>query len=91
MEENIRTRKRIFEKILMLEGTDNKRNWEMLCSSGKSLVPFIGAGISAWCYPTWDSLLKGVVEDFFSKKCADVVSDALSCCEKPDVKNQKKK
>ena len=89
MEENIRTRKRIFEKILMLEGTDNKRNWEMLCSSGKSLVPFIGAGISAWCYPTWDSLLKGVVEDFFSKKCADVVSDALSCCEKPDVKNQK--
>lgn len=44
MEENIRTRKRIFEKILMLEGTDNKRNWEMLCSSGKSLVPFIGAG-----------------------------------------------
>lgn len=88
MEENIRTRKRIFEKILTLEGTDNKKNWEMLCSSEKSLVPFIGAGISAWCYPTWDSLLKGIVEEFFSKKCADVVSDALNCRENPDVKNQ---
>lgn len=66
-----------------MEKGENRKNWEMLCCSGKPLVPFIGAGISAWCYPTWNALLKKVVEENFPEKCADVVARALHCKSKP--------
>ena len=81
MDNGIRIRQIIFERLM--ERGDNKKNWEMLCCSNKPLVPFIGAGISAWCYPTWDGLLKKVVEENFSEICADVVGRALCCTEKP--------
>ncbi len=81
MNNGIRVRQIIFEG-LMKKG-ENEKNWEMLCCSNKPLVPFIGAGISAWCYPTWNALLKEVVEENFPEKCADVVTRALDCKEKP--------
>ena len=77
MNNGIRVRQIIFEGIM--EKGENRKNWEMLCCSGKPLVPFIGAGISAWCYPTWNALLKKVVEENFPEKCADVVARALHC------------
>lgn len=75
MESNIQVRSIIFEKLMKIER--NQRNWEMLCSSDKPLVPFIGAGISAWCYQTWDSLLKEVVKENFSEECSKIVVEAL--------------
>jgi len=81
MDNGIRIRQIIFERLM--ERGENRKNWEMLCCSNKPLVPFIGAGISAWCYPTWDGLLKKVVEENFSEVCADVVGRALRCKEKP--------
>ncbi len=83
MESGIRIRKMIFEK--MMEEHGNGKNWEMLCCSEKPLVPFIGAGISAWCYPVWDDLLTKIVEDNFSGECADIVRKALKEEENPDV------
>ncbi len=83
MESGIRIRKIIFEK--MMEKHDNEKNWEMLCCSEKPLVPFIGAGISAWCYPVWDDLLTEIVEENFSEECADIVRKALKEEKNPDV------
>lgn len=84
MENNIRVRTNIFNKLMEIE--ENHRNWEMLCSSDKPLVPFIGAGISAWCYPMWDTLLKDVVKKNFSEECAKIVAVALQGWEtKPDI------
>lgn len=85
-------RKIIFEQLMKDDG--NRRNWEMLCCSNKPLVPFIGAGISAWCYPTWNKLLIGTVKEKFSGPCAEIVKRALECGEKPnfgDSEEQKQK
>lgn len=88
MESNIRVRSNIFGKLMKIGW--NQRNWEMLCSSDKPLVPFIGAGISAWCYKTWDLLLKDVVKDNFSEECSKIVVEALGYWEhKPDVEEEK--
>lgn len=81
MNNGIRVRQIIFEGI-MKKG-ENRKNWEMLCCANKPLVPFIGAGISAWRYPTWNTLLNIVVKGNFPEKCADVVARALNCKEKP--------
>lgn len=87
MDSNIQVRSIIFEKLMKIER--NQRNWEMLCSSDKPLVPFIGAGISAWCYQTWDSLLKEVVKENFSEECSKIVVEALQHWEhKPEVKEK---
>lgn len=87
MESNIRVRSDAFDSLMVIE--QNERNWEMLCSSDKPLVPFIGAGISAWCYKTWDSLLKDVVEENFSEECSKIVVEALQHWEhKPDVEQK---
>lgn len=83
MNNGIRVRQIIFEELMKKQLGDNERNWEMLCCSNKPLVPFIGAGISAWCYPTWTGLLKKVVGDIYPEKCLDVVTRALSCKKKP--------
>ena len=84
MENNIRVRTDTFEKLMEIE--ENRRNWEMLCSSDKPLVPFIGAGISAWCYPMWNALLQDVVKENFSEECAKIVAAALQSWEdKPDI------
>ncbi len=84
MENIIRVRTDTFEKLMAIE--KNRRNWEMLCSSDKPLVPFIGAGISAWCYPMWNDLLKDVVKENFSEECAKIVAAALQSWEtKPDI------
>lgn len=85
MEDGIRVRKIIFDQ-LMAKNNHNKRNWEMLCCSGRPLVPFIGAGVSAWCYLTWGELLKKVVEDNFSSTCAEIVDRALMCEDLPHLK-----
>ena len=87
MESNIGVRTRIFKSLMEIE--ENYKNWEMLCSSDRPLVPFIGAGISAWCYYTWDSLLEKVVRENFSKECSKVVVEALKCWEdKPDIEKE---
>ena len=88
MEDNIRNRAKAFSNLIA-DGK-NKRNWELLCSNDKPLIPFIGAGISSWCYPMWDKLLKNVVEKNFSAECAKIVSKALRCGkngEKPSIKD----
>lgn len=87
MESNIRVRSNAFDRLM--EIGDNQRNWEMLCSSDKPLVPFIGAGISAWCYKTWDCLLEDVVEENFSEECSKIVVEALQHWEhKPNVEQK---
>lgn len=86
MQNGLRMRKQVFEALLELE--DNKQNWEMLCSSSHPLVPFMGAGISAWCFPTWKNLLTNIVSEHYSEKCADIVEKALECTELPHVTNQ---
>lgn len=65
MQNGLRMRKQIFEELLELE--NNKQNWEMLCSSSRPLVPFMGAGISAWCFPTWKNLLTNIVSEHYSE------------------------
>ena len=77
MEDNIRIRAQAFSNLIRRD--KNKRNWELLCSSDKPLVPFVGAGISSWCYPMWDELLEDVVKKNFSPDCAKIVGKALRC------------
>jgi len=89
MENGIRIRKIIFEQLMKEDG--NRKNWEMLCSSDKPLVPFIGAGISAWCYPTWNDLLIKTVEEKFSEPCAEIVRRALECKGTPNIEDDEKK
>lgn len=87
MENGIRIRNMIFEQLMDKQKYScNRKHWEMLCSSDKPLVPFIGAGISAWCYPTWNELLTDIVKDKFSEDCADIVNKALNCKVQPNVK-----
>lgn len=86
MQDGLRMRKNIFEELLELE--DNKQNWEMLCSSSLPLVPFMGAGMSAWCFPTWKRLLSNIVTEHYSEKCAAIVEKALECADLPHVSNQ---
>lgn len=69
-------RNSIFEALL--EKGKNRKNWEMLCCSEKPLVPFIGAGMSAWCYrTTWEGLLEKIVAENYSQKCVEIVRKAL--------------
>lgn len=77
MEEGFKARNRVFEKLMDIE--NNKVNWERLCCANKPLVPFMGAGTSAWCYPMWNQLLENIVEETYSKKCAEIVKTALEC------------
>ena len=86
MENGIRIRKTIFDRLM--EDSGNRITWEMLCSSDKPLVPFMGAGISAWCYPTWNELLIGTVKEKFSQPCAEFVEKALGCIDIPDLENK---
>lgn len=83
MENSIKIRKMVFDEMMSRHG--NKRNWEMLCCSDKPLVPFIGAGMSAWCYPTWNQLLKKIVVENFPEICGDIVEKALKCPKAPDL------
>lgn len=70
---------------------DNRENWEKLCCSNRPLVPFFGAGISAWCYPTWNNLLKDIVEKVYSPQCAENVQEALDCKICPKFDSELKK
>lgn len=83
MDNGLKVRQILFESLL--EEGKNRENWEKLCSSNRPLVPFVGAGISAWCYPTWNNLLKDIVEKIYSPKCAEYVQAALECKETPKV------
>jgi len=85
MDNGLRVRQILFENLLNEPG--NRENWEKLCCSDTPLVPFVGAGISAWCYPTWDNLLKDIVEEVYSSQCSEIVQQALSCDEKPNVEH----
>lgn len=87
MKDGLMKREEIFDK--MMESEETRKTWEMLCGSQKPMIPFIGAGVSAWRYSTWKDLLKEIVEKTYSQKCADIVYQALSCTEKPNVKNEK--
>ena len=95
MKNGLKKRKELFEKLLdmefdsTLEGKRKQNNiyWEMLCCSSKPLVPFVGAGVSAWCYETWKGLLKTITKEIFSEKCLNIVNEALKCEEKPYVEN----
>ncbi len=78
MENIIWVRSNIFDQLM--EDEESHKNWEMLCSIDKPLVPFIGAGISSWCYPMWDDLLKDVVRKNFSEECSRIVVKALQRC-----------
>lgn len=84
MEEGFKVRRRIFERIM--EKEDNKVNWERLCCADKPLVPFMGAGTSAWCYPLWNTLLEQIVEETYSKECVELVKRALECSKKRTTK-----
>jgi len=86
LENGIRIRKTIFDRLM--EDSGNRITWEMLCSSDKPLVPFMGAGISAWCYPTWNELLIGTVKEKLSQPCAEFVEKALGCIDIPDLENK---
>lgn len=86
MDNGLKVRQILFESLLK-EG-DNKKNWEKLCCSARPLVPFIGAGISAWCYSTWNDLLRDIVGKVYSSQCAEIVQKALACKTIPKVKNQ---
>lgn len=91
MESSIRVRKMIFDELM--EVGNNREHWEMLCCSEKPLVPFIGAGLSAWCYPTWGNLLMEIAAQAFSQKCAGIVKQALALQKnerKPHIRNVSK-
>lgn len=85
MNVGVKVRQILFESLL--DDGDNRKNWEKLCSSRRPLVPFVGAGISAWCYPTWNALLKSIVEKIYSPECAEIVEDALSCEKNPKLED----
>ncbi len=87
MDNTLKIRQKSFDKLLNRGQRKNEKNWEMLCSSQFPLVPFIGAGMSAWCYKTWSRLLKDIVAENYSAMCADIVDKALNCTEKPDFKD----
>ena len=81
MDNTLKIRQKSFDKLLNRGQRKNEKNWEMLCSSQFPLVPFIGAGMSAWCYKTWSRLLKDIVAENYSAMCADIVDKALNCTE----------
>ena len=83
MNDSLKVRHKCFEELLKLGEKTNEKNWEMLCSSKFPLVPFFGAGISAWCYKTWGNLLRDIVSEIYSGMCAQIVNDAINCKEKP--------
>lgn len=83
MDNGLKVRQILFESLLDEE--DNRKNWEKLCCSRRPLVPFVGAGISAWCYPTWNNLLKSIVEKVYSPQCAEIVQEALACEKNPEL------
>ena len=83
MQDVLKARKHMFDK--MLEYADNRKNWEMLCCSDKPFVPFIGAGVSAWCYPVWKQLLVDIVREIYSDQCVEYVNDAWECKDNPNV------
>ena len=91
MDNTLKIRQKSFAKLLNRGQRKNEKNWEMLCSSQFPLVPFIGAGMSAWCYKTWSRLLKDIVAENYSAMCADIVEKALNCTEKPDFKDASNK
>lgn len=83
MDNGLRVRQILFESLL--DEGDNRKNWEKLCCSRRPLVPFVGAGISAWCYPTWNNLLKSIVEKVYSPQGAEIVQEALACKNNPEL------
>lgn len=83
MDNTLKIRQKSFEELLKCGGGENEKNWEKLCSSEFPLVPFFGAGMSAWCYKTWNNLLKDIVAETYSPKCADIVAEAMECDKKP--------
>ena len=83
MQDVLKMRQKIFEETL--DYGENRKNWEMLCCCDNPLVPFLGAGISAWCYPTWKKLLIDIVREVYSEKCVDYVNDAWECTEIPSI------
>ena len=85
MDNGIKIRENIFED-LMKEG-NNRKHWEMLCCSNTPLVPMVGAGMSAWCYPTWDTLLTDIVKEKFSNECRDVIAEVLGFIYMNEKKN----
>ena len=78
MNDSLKVRHKCFEELLKLGEKTNEKNWEMLCSSKFPLVPFFGAGISAWCYKTWGNLLRDIVSEIYSGMCAQIVNDAIN-------------
>lgn len=89
MDKGLKVRRILFESLL--DDGDNRKNWEKLCCSRRPLVPFVGAGISAWCYPTWNNLLKNIVEKIYSPECAEIVQEALACEDKPELEGNVQK
>lgn len=73
---NIGKRELIFEKILMERG-NNRLYWEMLCSTKLPLVPFIGAGLSAWRYPTWNKLLLDIGKKVYQGNGFSCIEEAM--------------
>lgn len=80
MESGFKEREHAFKKLM--ERENNEANWEKLCCADKPLVPFMGAGTSAWCYPLWNRLLEDIVKETYSQKCAEIVKKALECSKK---------
>lgn len=85
MNAGVKVRQILFESLL--DDGDNRKNWEKLCSSRRPLVPYVGAGISAWCYPTWNALLQTIVEKIYSPECAEIVQEALLCENNPKLED----
>ena len=62
-----------FQSVMGYE--DNKKNFDLLVErytigqekNDMSIVPFIGAGLSAFCYPTWSNVLKQLINEFADK------------------------
>ncbi|MCM1118689.1 MAG: hypothetical protein NC543_04935 [bacterium] len=66
MNNGIRVRQIIFEELMKKQLGDNEKILRDALLLQQAVIPLIGAGIPAWCYPTWTGLLKKVVGDIIS-------------------------
>lgn len=72
----MREQKLTFEKIMAYH-PQNKQVFELLKNRIGSVIPFVGAGLSAFCYPQWTQALKDMANNIRNRKNKREIVNAI--------------
>ena len=72
----MREQKLTFEKIMAYH-PQNKQVFELLKNRIGSVIPFVGAGLSAFCYPQWTQALKDMANNIKNRKNKREIVNAI--------------